>query len=419
MSAEAPKRFGKCRLLKRLGTGATAIVFLARHEVLEMPVAVKVLRRKLSRERPEYAERFLREARMAARLDHPNIVRVSDCGIEHGYHYMVQDYVDGPDCSEKVQDGPLPWREAIRIVQQAAQGLAYAASHGVIHRDVKPSNIMIDSTGRARITDLGLAKLSTQGVAALTQELHTVGTPNYMSPEQISNPNDLDLRADIYSLGASLYHMVTGRPPFEAKNPMKVVASHLTKALVPPQQVNPEVPGGLSAIVCKMMAKSRKERYQDYADLCADLDNLLEGRDVGARGFTDSQEVGLDEDELREVLEELSFAEGLEIEADDDDDEDRALIDSTPEQGDDEKELSDAYIFRPEDNSTYLPPSEQTPASFAVYRRRRSRADNWANILGVAAIIIVLLVIVGMIALMMAPAGGSGAPPNAPATEAE
>ncbi|MCK4374050.1 MAG: serine/threonine protein kinase, partial [Candidatus Brocadiae bacterium] len=205
MAQSVPTRFGKCKTQQLLGRGATAVVYLAKHEGLDMPVAVKVLRKKLSEEKPQYAERFLREARMAARLEHPHLVRVIDCGIEDGYHYMVMDYVDGPNCLELLGGSPggLDWREAARIIRQAAIGLAYAAEHEVIHRDVKPSNIMIDSSGRARVSDLGLAKLTMKGIVSLTQELHTVGTPNYMSPEQIRSPADLDLRTDIYSLGAT------------------------------------------------------------------------------------------------------------------------------------------------------------------------------------------------------------------------
>lgn len=201
MPEEGPQKYGKCKVVKLLGQGATAMVYLAKHEGLYISVAVKVLRRKLSDKRPEYAERFLREARTAAWLEHPNIVRVIDCGVESGYHYMVMDYVDGPNCLEMLQGHPqgLYWQEATRIVQQAAIGLAYAAGRDVIHRDVKPSNIMMDSTGRVRVTDLGLAKLTIKGMVSLTQELHTVGTPNYMSPEQIRSPSKLDLRTDIYS----------------------------------------------------------------------------------------------------------------------------------------------------------------------------------------------------------------------------
>ena len=250
MAQQVPEKFGKCKVLRRIGRGATAIVYLAKHEGLDMPVAVKVLRRQLSQRKPQYAERFLREARMAAWLQHPNIVRVIDCGIEGGFHYMVMDYVDGPNCRQQVRDHKrgLHWREAAEIVRQASVGLAYAAARDVIHRDVKLSNIMIESSGRIRVTDLGLAKLSIKGMADLTQELHTVGTPNYMSPEQIQSMPDLDLRSDVYALGATFYHLVTGRPPFLGSTAMEVIAQHLSSPLVPPREVRSSLPREVSSI---------------------------------------------------------------------------------------------------------------------------------------------------------------------------
>jgi serine/threonine protein kinase len=323
MGKKIPRQFGKCAVAKQLGRGAQAWVFLAKHGTLNMPVAVKVLRRKLSEGRPEYAKRFLREARMAAWLQHPNIVRVIDCGVEEGYHYMVMDYIDGQDCEEKLRETPegMPWRQAVEIVRQASQGLGYAATKDVIHRDVKPSNIMVTKDGRALMSDLGLAKLTAQGVAGLTQELHTVGTPNYMSPEQIRADAELDFRADIYSLGATLYHLLTGRPPFEGKNPMEVVAHHLTRSLTPPHKLRPDLPKALSSIVCKMMAKRPQERYQSYEDLIEDLDGVLSGTEVEAEGFEDSRAYAFSDSEVREVLEELDFAEErLEIDIDDEDD---------------------------------------------------------------------------------------------------
>lgn len=316
MAQNVPTRFGKCKTQQLLGRGATAVVYLAKHEGLDMPVAVKVLRKRLSEEKPQYAERFLREARIAARLEHPHLVRVIDCGIEDGYHYMVMDYVDGPNCLELLGEssGGLDWREAARIIRQAAIGLAYAAEHEVIHRDVKPSNIMIDSSGRARVSDLGLAKLTMKGIVSLTQELHTVGTPNYMSPEQIRSPADLDLRTDIYSLGATFYHMVCGEPPFLGKRSMEVIAQHLSASLEPPLKRKPGLPAELSSMICKMMAKSPDERYQDYDEFCQDLDNLVEGKETTAMGFEDTQ-IGIEsEEELRRVLDELAFGDAIKVE---------------------------------------------------------------------------------------------------------
>lgn len=332
MGRQVPEKFGKCTLKKPLGKGATAVVYLARHEGLDMPVAVKILRKALSRSRPAYAKRFLREARMAAWLEHPNIVRVIDCGIQDGYHYMVMDYVDGPNCLHMLrqrEDG-LEWREATDIIRQASLGLEYAAEHDVIHRDVKPSNIMIDSSGRARVTDLGLAKMTVKGVAELTQELQTVGTPNYMSPEQIRSASELDLRADIYSLGATYYHMVTGRAPFVSDTNMGVVAQHLTRPVVPPYKMKDGLPSGLSDLICKMMAKSPEERYQSYEALRGELEKLLQGEEVAAEGF---EETHLDEEEDRRLAQMLlRLGTGPVVEMDTDEEEQEGRTESGAEE---------------------------------------------------------------------------------------
>jgi len=301
---KTPKRLGNWRLIRRIADGTTAQIFLGEHVVLETAGAVKVLRPQILRDRPEYTERFLREAKMAAGLLHPNIARVFDCGVEGHYHYMVMDYVDGPNCLQKLaEEGAFPWRDATVVVRQVADGLACAARQGIIHRDVKPSNIMIGSSGHAVLCDLGLARLMTKGKSGLTQELRTVGTPAYMSPEQISSAADMDLRADVYSLGATFYHLVCGGAPFDEVNPMRVVVRHLTEPLTPPLERNADLPAALSAIICKMMAKLPEDRYQDYESLRRDLDDLLEGRQVLTTGFSDAGAYVVDEAELQEALE--------------------------------------------------------------------------------------------------------------------
>jgi serine/threonine protein kinase len=279
-----------------------------------MPVAVKVLPKQLCEQREDYAPRFLREARTAARLMHPNIVRVIDCGVAKGHYYMVMDYVDGENGLQLMERHPrgLDWGRACEIVMQVAEGLEYAAARNVVHRDVKPANIMLDRDGRVLITDLGLAKLAMKSAAELTAELRTVGTPNYMSPEQIRNPAATDHRADIYSLGATLYRFVCGRPPFVGASPMDVVAKHLTEPLVPASERVPDVPAGLSAIISRMMAKSVADRYQDYRSFLDDMQDLLAGREVSAVGFRDTPIIH-DDAELARALDELDFLRHLEI----------------------------------------------------------------------------------------------------------
>jgi len=402
MPGSAPNRFGKCKVVKLLGQGATAYVFLAKHEVLDMPVAVKVLRKGLSDRKPQYAERFLREAKMAAWLDHPNIVRVIDCGIEEGYHYMVMDYVDGPNCLEKLQDHPegLDWHEATETALQVAGALAYAVSRDVIHRDVKPSNIMIDSTGRVRVTDLGLAKLTIKGMAALTQELHTVGTPNYMSPEQIKSSDDLDLRTDIYSLGATLYHMVCGTPPYGGKTAMEVVAMHVSAPLEPPFRRKPGLPAGLSSIICKMMAKSVEERYRDYDALTEDLRNLLAGKDISAADFKETGAAVEDADELRRILDQLQFSAAVDIE-----DDEHPSHSDRPEPTAQKDALGSSEIapFGPDDFTAYMPPQDDASGSTvlsqvaAKHGRSQRSLVIGLSIAGALAILIIVAIILAIV----------------------
>jgi serine/threonine protein kinase len=395
MLSGVPEKFGKCRVVKQLGQGATAYVFLAKHEVLDMPVAVKVLRKGLSERKPQYAERFLREAKMAAWLDHPNIVRVIDCGVEDGYHYMVMDYVDGPNCLEKLQEQPagIEWREAVEVAIHVADALAYAVTRDVVHRDVKPSNIMIDSTGRVRVTDLGLAKLTIRGMASLTQEMHTVGTPNYMSPEQIKSSEDLDLRTDIYSLGASLYHMVCGSPPYKGKTAMEVVAMHVGSPLEPPFRRKPGLPAELSSIICKMMAKAPGERYQDYDSLVGDLRNLLDGKEISAADFRETVVPIESADELRRILDQLEFSAGLDIE-----DEEPSSYVSTAAAETEEEALGSSEIvpFGPDDFTAYAPPQDEASGSTVLSQPRGPRTGLviGLTIAGIVAVILLIVLIV-------------------------
>ncbi len=403
MAEQVPDKFGKCKVLRRIGRGATAVVYLAKHEGLDMPVAVKVLRKRLSESKPQYAERFLREARMAAWLQHPNIVRVIDCGVEGGFHYMVMDYVDGPSCRQQIRDHKrgLHWREAAEIVRQAAIGLAYAAARDVIHRDVKPSNLMIESSGRIRVTDLGLAKLSIKGMAELTQELHTVGTPNYMSPEQIQSAADLDLRSDIYALGATFYHLVTGRPPFLGDTAMEVIAQHLSAPLVPPREIRSSLPRDVSSIICKMMAKQREERYQNYEAVIADVEQVLEGKEPAAGGFSDVGAGIENEDELRRVLDELSFATALKIE---DDEESESAVDESGMLVEEERSTSEIELFGPDDFVVYQEDdTEEREQAELMDTLRRRRHQATAIILGLVIVGVIALIVVAVLAARGSP----------------
>jgi len=271
------QRFGKCLLERVIGSGARSTVYLAWHEGLQIPVAVKVMRRVTGPQEAQSTERFVREARIAAQLSHPNIVRVYDCGEKGDSCYLVLEYIEGENCRDKLdQWGAFDWQRAIQIVRQVAEGLAYASRKGIIHRDLKPENIMIDSEGNARIADLGLAKEIVTHASSATQDGDVLGTPYYMSPEQIRQPSNVDFRADIYSLGATLYHMVVGEPPFDAATPFEIMAKHLNEPVPRPQSRRPDLPPMLCDIIMRTMAKDPGDRYPSYAELLKDLDRALE-----------------------------------------------------------------------------------------------------------------------------------------------
>ncbi len=270
------ERYGKCLIERVIGRGARATVYLAWHEGLQIPVAVKVMRRVTGPQEVQCTERFVREARIAAQLSHPNIVRVYDCGERGDSYYLVLEYIEGENCRDKLdQWGEFDWRRAVEIVQQVADGLRYANRKGIIHRDLKPENIMIDSDGSVRIADLGLAKEVVTHGSSATLDGDVLGTPYYMSPEQIRQPSEVDFRADIYSLGATLYHMVVGEAPYDAATPFEIMAQHLNEPLPSPDARQPELPPGLCDLMLRCMQKDPEDRYQSYDEMLNDLEALL------------------------------------------------------------------------------------------------------------------------------------------------
>jgi len=265
------------QILSRLGAGAMATVFKARQLSLDRIVAIKVLPKKFS-ESPDYVARFYKEGKAAARLNHPNIVQAYDVGEAGGYHYFVMEYVEGHTLFDELAEGKVfSEQEALKVIIQIARALAHAHKQGLIHRDVKPKNIMIAKDGTAKLADMGLARGVSDVVAAQAEAGKAFGTPYYISPEQIRGEVDIDFRADIYSLGATLYHMVTGRVPFEAPTPAAVMHKHLKEPLVPPDHVNTKLSAGLGEAVEVMMAKDRNRRYASTEDMLVDLQAIAVG----------------------------------------------------------------------------------------------------------------------------------------------
>ncbi|MFB3890401.1 MAG: serine/threonine protein kinase [Phycisphaerae bacterium] len=265
------------KMISKLGAGAMATVFKARQLSLDRMVAIKVLPKKLG-ENAEYVERFYKEGKAAARLNHANIVQAFDVGEAQGYHYFVMEYVKGHTLYDELAAGKVfSESEALRIIIQIARALEHAHRQGLIHRDVKPKNIMITDEGVAKLADMGLARGVADAQAAQAEAGRAFGTPYYISPEQIRGEVHIDFRADIYSLGATLYHLVTGRVPFEGPTPAAVMHKHLKEPLVPPDHINTELSSGLGEVVEVMMAKDRNRRYASTSDLLVDLESIAAG----------------------------------------------------------------------------------------------------------------------------------------------
>jgi eukaryotic-like serine/threonine-protein kinase len=226
------------KLISKLGSGAMAVVYKARQLNLDRLVAIKVLPKEFT-QNPDYVERFYKEGRAAAKLNHANIVGAIDVGEAGGYHYFVMEYVEGHTLYDELAKGKVfSEEEALRIIIQIANALAHAHEKGLIHRDVKPKNIMITPEGVAKLADMGLARVAADAQAAQAEVGRAFGTPYYISPEQIRGELNIDFRADIYGLGATLYHLVTGKVPFEGPTPAAVMHKHLKEPLVPPDHVN-------------------------------------------------------------------------------------------------------------------------------------------------------------------------------------
>jgi len=286
--ASAPKRIiAGFEIIEAVGRGAMGAVYKARQISMDRIVALKILPQDLAKD-PTFKERFIREARASGKLDHLNIVHGIDVGEERGITYFAMEFVDGTTIKRRLKKhGALPWEEAVRIVIQIADALAYAYRHGIIHRDIKPDNIMMMKDGTAKLCDLGLAKeMHGAEESGLTQSGQAVGTPHYISPEQAKGRKDIDTRADIYSLGATLYHMITGKVPFDTENPTAVMVMHVTDEAPSPRDSNVDVPAELELAVAKAMAKDPHDRYQDAQQFAEDLTLILNREDTFfAAGF--------------------------------------------------------------------------------------------------------------------------------------
>lgn len=274
-------------VLEKLGEGGMGMVFKARHRRIQRVVALKLLP-PVATKSPDAVQRFHREVEVAARLTHPNIVAAYDAGEANGAHFLVMEYVPGHDLSRVVKnEGPLAVDRAVLCILQVARGLEHAHAAGVVHRDIKPANLLLDDEGVVKILDMGLARIndaSTEGRHDLTHTGHIMGTVDYMSPEQALQTKSADHRADIYSLGCSLYFLLTGRTVYEGDTLMSKLMAHREQSIPRLALPEGEVPSALEAVFQRMIAKHIAERYQSMTEVIRDLEACLAGKQVAACG---------------------------------------------------------------------------------------------------------------------------------------
>lgn len=264
-------RIGNYRILERLGTGGMGLVYLGEHATLRRRVAVKVLARIRAAD-PAMVTRFYREARAAAALKHPNLVRAYDIGQDDDLHYLIMEYIEGADLQVLVdRHGPLSIPRAAHYIRQVALGLQHAHEAGFVHRDIKPGNLLLDRQGVVKILDLGLALSGQPEQDVLTRGV-ILGSADYLAPEQALDSHQVDIRADIYSLGSTCYYLLTGRPPFgDAKTVTQKLIFKQTRQPRPIRELRPEVPEELAAVVARMLANDPDERYRNPAEVAAAL----------------------------------------------------------------------------------------------------------------------------------------------------
>jgi serine/threonine protein kinase len=288
------------QMLTKLGKGSMGVVYKAKQQSVDRVVAIKILLEPLAQNK-EFIKRFEREAMIAAKLSHNNVVNAIDAGVIDGHYYFVMEYVEGPTIKDFLdKNKTFDEKEALRITLAIAEALKHAAQRGLIHRDIKPENVILTKEGEVKLADLGLARLTDDDKWVLSEAGMAIGTPYYISPEQVRGQTNIDIRADIYSLGATLYHMVTGKVPYSGESPNEVMRKHVDPnvTLVPPDHLNSRLSGGLGMVVETMMAKNREHRYQTPDDLILDIKCLQRGESPMIAGQKPETLLALAEGEL-------------------------------------------------------------------------------------------------------------------------
>src|SRR5712692_702591 len=264
---------GRYKILRKLGAGGMANVYLAEDQELGRRVAIKILDDRHAADE-QFVERFRREAKNAAALSHQNIVSIYDRGEAEGTYYIAMEYLDGRSLKELIiTRGPAPISIAIDYARQILAGLRFAHRHGIVHRDIKPHNVIVDAEGRAKVTDFGIARA---GASQMTEAGSIIGTAQYLSPEQ-ARGTQVDQTSDLYSLGIVLYELLTGTVPFTGDTPVEIAMKHLSAVPERPSAMRPEVPHDLDMIVLRALAKDPADRYQSAEEMDADLERVGRG----------------------------------------------------------------------------------------------------------------------------------------------
>jgi len=279
---EIPRDFGSYELIEEIGRGGMGVVFKARQKGLERTVAIKmILASHLAS--AEHVRRFQIEAKAAASLRHPHIVHIHEVGQLHGQHYFAMEYIEGVSLARRIARGPTDVETAARLVSKVARAVSHLHQQGIVHRDLKPSNILLDADGEPYVTDFGLAKVFAAGTETTTTGV-IAGTPSYMAPEQaIGRSGDVGPTCDVYSLGAILYELLTGRPAFRADTPLDTLLQVLAREPTRPRRLNRRIPRALELICLKCLDKSPRNRYPSAQALADDLDHFLKGEALDAR----------------------------------------------------------------------------------------------------------------------------------------
>ena len=280
-----PRRLGNYEVCELLGSGSMAVVYKARQVTMDRWVALKILPAHRQKDRV-LCQRFMREVRASAKLHHPNVVSALDAGFDQGYFFLAMELIEGVSLKALVLDrGALEETEALKVVKAVAKGLDHVHKLGLIHRDVKPSNIMVSKQGQVKLMDLGLVRICDPQALSLTQCGRSVGTPHYMAPESALDSNKIDARSDLYSLGASFFFMITGRPPFDGNTPSAVLAQHVSRSIPDPRRFNPLLGEDCVRLLRWLLAKDRERRAQSGAQLASFVGTVLGRRSKAKAGI--------------------------------------------------------------------------------------------------------------------------------------